>query len=295
MNEHLFNRKIGITIFRTVMGVLILKDFMSFYFNRRFLFSDEGIVSYELYLDIINYYNIDWLYIDFNKSVIIKVFCFSGIILSTSFMLGILTRISAILLFFLLFIFKIRAIYLLDGSDNVISVMIPFFIFIDSYSLIDSYERFSLNIKNKVQPYLNIASHYFVIAMMLQVCIIYFFASMHKLQGEYWREGSALYYILNNDDFSASFLNKILTESTLLIKFMTWFAIAFQFSFSFLVLFKKTKMKILLLGVLFHTGIFILMRIDNFSIMMLACYSIFLTDNEYAKLFKKVIPIKHAN
>ncbi|GAQ50155.1 hypothetical protein FPK15_contig00115-0003 [Flavobacterium psychrophilum] len=43
----------------------------------------------------------------------------------------------------------------------------------------------------------------------------------------------------------------------------------------------------LLIGVLFHLGIFFLMRIDNFSLVMLACYAIFLSDNEYKNINKK--------
>lgn len=290
-----FDRKIGVTIFRIIMGFLILKDFISYFFNRHFLFPTNGIVTYESYLDIIKYYDLSWLYINFNNENNIILFCVLGILFSTTFILGLCTRISSLFLFFLLFIFKIRALYLLDGSDNVISVMLPFFIFLDSYSLIDSYQNFTLRIKCKVQPYLNITSKWFSIAMMLQICIIYFFASLHKLQGEDWIEGSALYYVLNSDDFSASFLNSVITSSVILVKLFTWLTIAFQLSFPFLVIAKRTKYPILIIGVLFHMGIFILMRIDNFSVIMLACYSVFLTDGEYTKLFYKLKPARNEN
>ena len=123
--------------------------------------------------------------------------------------------------------------------------------------------------------------------MMLQICTIYFFASLHKLQGEVWIDGTALYYMLNSDDFSATSLNAILTSSLFLVKFFTWFTIVFQVSFPFLILFQKTKYFALVLGVFFHIGIFVLMRIDNFSLVMLACYAIFLSDNEYFNFSQK--------
>jgi hypothetical protein len=287
-----FNRKIGTTIFRIIMGFLILKDFIIYFFNRQFLFSNKGIISYETYLDIVEYYHLNWLYVDFNREINVFLFCALGILFSTTFILGIFTRISSIVLFFLLLIFKIRDIYLLDGADNVISVILPFFMFLDSYSFSVFYEEKTRPIKNKFQPYLIITSNWFSTAMMLQICIIYFFASLHKLQGTVWVDGTALYYILNSDDFSASSLNAIITSSIILVKFFTWFSIAFQLSFPFLVLLKKTKYLVLLLGVLFHIGIFILMRIDNFSLIMLACYTIFLTDNEYLNILHKLKPIK---
>ena len=70
-----FNRKSGVTIFRLIMGVLILKDFIIYFYNRRFLFSDKGIMSYKTYTDIVEYYHLDWLYIDFNKEGNVFIFC----------------------------------------------------------------------------------------------------------------------------------------------------------------------------------------------------------------------------
>ena len=287
-----FNRKIGVTIFRVIMGILILKDFIIYFFNRRFLFSNSGIMSYETYTDIVEYYHLDLLYLDFNREINIFLFFSLGILFSTTFILGIFTRISSIILFFLLLLFKIRNIYLLDGADNVISVVLPFFVFIDSYSFYDFYERKTRPIKNRFEPYLNITSYWFSIAMMLQIGIIYFFASLHKLQGEVWLDGTALYYILNSDDFSASSLNALLTSSLFLVKFFTWFTIVFQLTFPFLVFYRKTKYIALLLGIFFHIGIFVLMRIDNFSLIMLACYAVFLTDNEYFNLAQKFKLVK---
>lgn len=290
--NNIFNRKIGVTIFRVILGVLILKDFIIYFFNRRFLFSDKGIMSYGTYTDIVEYYHLDWLYVDFNKEINVFLFCTLGILFSTSFIFGIFTRISSIVLFFLLLLFKIRNIYLLDGADNVISVMLPFFIFLDSHSFSVFYERKTRPIKNRFEPYLNITSYWFSIAMMLQIGIIYFFASLHKLQGEVWIDGTALYYILNSDDFSASSLNAILTSSLFLVKFFTWFTIVFQLSFPFLILFRRTKYFALLLGIFFHIGIFVLMRIDNFSLIMSACYAVFLTDTVYLNLSQKLKLVK---
>jgi hypothetical protein len=294
MNK-IFDRKTGATILRVILGIIIFKDFINYYFSKDFLFGNKALVSYETYLDITKYYNLNWLYIDFNINENAKYFCLIGIFFSLLFTIGVFKKISTIIIFFLLFIFRIRDIFLIDGGDNVISVLLPFLLFVDSYSLIDKYEEMSKRLKSKFDPYLNIMSVIFSFAIIFQICIIYFFASIHKLNGEVWRNGTAIYYILNSDDFSASFLNAFLTKSVWFVNFSTWFTILFQFSFPFLVWIKKTKNIMLLIGVLFHIGIFFLMRIDNFSLVMLACYAMFLTDSEYKsltssinfKLFKK--------
>ncbi len=114
---------------------------------------------------------------------------------------------------------------------------------------------------NLAQPYIDIVSKIFSIAIMIQICIVYFFSSLHKLQGKLWTNGTALYYILNVDEFCASRLNKYITSSIYLVMFLTFSTILFQVSFPFLVWFKKTKIYILLIGVFFHLGIFVLMRV----------------------------------
>lgn len=291
------NRKIGVSILRVIIGTLVLKDFISFFFNKQYLFSAKGIVSYETYSDIVKHYNLNWLNINFNNEQNIIIFCIVGVFFSITFSIGIFKRISAILLFFLLFIFKIRNLYLLDGADNVISVLLPFFVFIDSYSLSNFYETKSNLIKTRLEPYLSMTSFSFTLAVMVQICIIYFFASIHKSQSKPWCDGTALYYILNSEDFSASYINSFITRSTFFVNFFTWFTIAFQFLFPFLVWFKKLKKPILFIGIIFHIGIFILMRIDNFSLIMIACYAVFFTNKEYLKtmILLKNLKTKYAN
>ncbi|GAQ50156.1 hypothetical protein FPK15_contig00115-0004 [Flavobacterium psychrophilum] len=124
------------------------------------------------------------MYIDFNNPDNTNIFCIIAIAFSLLFTLGVLKKLSTLLIFFLLFIFKIRVIYLIDGGDNVISVLLPFLFFTNSYSLIDKYEQFSQRIKSKYESYFNITSVLFSFAIMFQICIIYFFAALHKLSGQ---------------------------------------------------------------------------------------------------------------
>lgn len=276
------NRKIGVVILRVLIGFFLTKDFLSFFYNKRYLFDKLGIVSYETYQDIVDYYKLQLLNIDFTKDWNINLFLALGFILSITFTLGIIPRISALILFFMLLVFKFRNIYLLDGGDNIVTVLLPLYVFIDSKSLIESYNTLKNRYHISKNYYIIKSSQLFVFAIMFQICIIYFFAGLHKLQGEVWRDGTALYYILNTDDFCPySFLNTKLTALPFFVYGMTWFTVFFQLSFPFLVFIRKTRKTVLLLGILLHIGIFILMRIDNFSFLMIACYAIFFKDQEY--------------
>jgi len=131
---------------------------------------------------------------------------------------------------------------------------------------------------------INLFSKYFLMAIVVQLCIVYFFSGLHKLQGEVWRDGTALYYILNSDDFSPTAFNSFFTSFIWLVKLCSWTTIVFQLTFPIFVFIQKTKKWIILIGILLHIAIFFMMKIDNFSLLMISCYAIFFSDKQYKKL-----------
>ncbi|WP_060873141.1 HTTM domain-containing protein [Myroides odoratus] len=278
------HRTTGIILLRILIGLSLMKDFIAYYTHRNFIFDHNGIVSYETYQDIVQYYNLQLLHIDFNQPSHVFLFCLLGFLCSLTFTLGMLPRISAIVLFFLLFIFKFRNIYLLDGGDNIITALLPFFFFISSKSLCKPYTKIVEQIGIESSYYLKKLTAVAIFGIMIQICIVYFFAGLHKLQGKVWLDGTALYYILNTSDFSAYAVNDYITQCPILVYALTWSTIAFQLSFPIFVWFNSTRKIVLLIGILLHLGILVFMRIDNFSFIMLACYAVFFTDQEYDTL-----------
>lgn len=85
------------------------------------------------------------------------------------------------------------------------------------------------------------------------------------------------------DEFRATEWNIPLTENPYFVVLATYFTIFFELAFAFLVWFKRTKFFILLMGVLLDIGIWVFMRIDNFSWIMIGTYFLFITDTEYLK------------
>lgn len=278
------HRTTGIILLRILIGLSLMKDFITYYTHRNFIFDNNGIVSYETYQDIVQYYNLQLLNIDFNQPSHVFIFCLVGFLCSLTFTLGLFPRISAILLFFLLFIFKFRNIYLLDGGDNIITALLPFFFFISSKSLCKPYTKIVEKIGIESNYYLKKLTAVAIFGIMIQICIVYFFAGLHKLQGEVWLDGTALYYILNTSDFSAYAVNDYITQFPMLVYALTWSTIVFQLLFPIFVWFNSTRKIVLLIGILLHLGILVFMRIDNFSFIMLACYAVFFTDQEYDAL-----------
>lgn len=288
-----FRFTIGASILRIFIGLFLLKEFLIYYNNRGFLFPNGGIVSYNMYRDMLHSYGLDALYIDFNQPLYVSLFCWAGILFSLLFLLGALRILAACGLIFLLVIFKCRNLFLLDGGDNILLVILPFVGLIPSYPLIAFKSSFWNTIirpeKRKIMQ--TVLGQWGAWVIRMQILIVYLMAALHKLNSPVWTSGMAVYNILHSDDFNGSILNAYLTQNIVVSKILTWGTILFQISFVLLIWRRRTKYIALLLGILFHIGIFVTMRIDNFSLMMLVCYAIFIEDAEYKKFYNYCINV----
>ena len=123
---------------------------------------------------------------------------------------------------------------------------------------------------------------------MIQVCFVYLFTGLAKHEGELWRNGTAVYYTMRVKDFMATRWNIPLTENHYFVVLSTYFTMFLEMAFPFLIWFRKTKYYIMIGGIILHVGIWVFMRIDNFSWVMLATYFIFITNSEYLYAFEKI-------
>lgn len=116
-----------------------------------------------------------------------------------------------------------------------------------------------------------------LVAVAGQLFVVYVVAGLSKVQGELWRDGTAIYYPLHVDRFAPwPALSGLLTASGVLVAFATWFAVAVQLFFPFLLLRRWTRV-VGLLGVSgMHIGIGLFMGLPLFSLAMLAADMIFI-------------------
>lgn len=125
-----------------------------------------------------------------------------------------------------------------------------------------------------------------VLAIVVQVCIVYFVAGFMKIQGESWHNGTALFLISQVEWFSLPSTREAFTHpviatagaySTML--FQVWFPIA---------LFSRFKLAFVAVAMGFHLGIAVTMGLITFSIVMAGADLSLLTDDEYAALRQRV-------
>ncbi len=117
-----------------------------------------------------------------------------------------------------------------------------------------------------------------------QIALIYLNSGLWKLFGPMWREGSALHYALNLNAFRrfAHVLPPQLEWAATLGTYVTLF---WEIGFAFMVLHPKTRRVALVLGVLFHLGLFLTLELGPFSWVMIASYVAFVDPYRVSRWF----------
>lgn len=270
----------GLTIFRVIICLIVIKN-MCFYLPMADeLFGAHSIFPFESYVVLMDYYGLHHLTYPFNTLFFPQLYLLAVIVFATTYMLGVGGRIMGVLLYLSIIILKIRNGFILDGSDNVIQVTLPFLILADNLSYFRLFK-----IETTRNSFLNKVSSIPSYGLMIQICFVYFFTGLAKLQGELWLNGTAIYYTMRVSDFMATSWNIALTENHYFVVIGTYFTVLFEMAFPFLIWFRQSKFYIIFGGILLHVGIWIFMRIDNFSWVMITSYFVFITDKEYEAIW----------
>ena len=121
-----------------------------------------------------------------------------------------------------------------------------------------------------------------MLAIALQVSVLYSTAGLTKANGDLWHHGTAMYYISQVQWFSLPimrdmFKNPIITtmSSYVPVLYQLWFPVA---------MLSPLRRLWIGIGVLFHIGIAVFMGLVTFSTVMIALDLMFISDQEYARV-----------
>jgi hypothetical protein len=124
--------------------------------------------------------------------------------------------------------------------------------------------------------------------IQLQTSVVYVWTVWHKLKGEDWFDGTALYYATRLEamkNISIPFL----MDSMFFIKSLTWSTLIIELALGIFLWFKETRLIVMILGILFHLGIEFTMSIPFFEIIMICLILSFLPSE---KIREKVDQLK---
>ena len=117
-----------------------------------------------------------------------------------------------------------------------------------------------------------------------QVCVLYGATSLYKVQGNEWRDGTALHYVLHLDLFQPwPALAHLADQHPVILSAACYLTVLVQLALPF-VLFSRLKYAVLALLLGMHLGIAVLMGLPVLSGAMLVADAVFLPDRLLTRL-----------
>lgn len=127
--------------------------------------------------------------------------------------------------------------------------------------------------------------------LQLQLFTIYTYTGFEKLKGSTWWDGTALWTVLVNPQFTAFDL-VFLKQFPLFFAMATFITIIFEVYFGVMVSFRKTRLLWLGMGILFHLMIGVLLGLMSFGMVMVASYILFCYRSNLIQIMEKITPTK---
>lgn len=115
--------------------------------------------------------------------------------------------------------------------------------------------------------------------IQIQLSVVYIWTVWHKLKGDTWFDGTALYYatrLENMKNFSVPFLLNWMP----FLKVATWGTLVIELALGTLIWFKEFRKPLIVVGILFHVGIEYMMAIPYFEMIMILLLLLFITPEE---------------
>jgi len=188
--------------------------------------------------------------------------------------------ITDFLLWFLVINLHHRIYPALTGGDNLVNQFLFFNCFLSATFLIQTSWKSELKI-----CFHNIA----LVAIIIQVCLVYFLSALAKLSDTEWRGGSALIAISQIRHFSL--FSSPGSDKTLepVLIFLNYVVLFYQLLFPVLIWVKRIKKPLLILGILMHVYIAFVMGLVSFGFIMILAYVFFWPDKLWSGKFFRLL------
>lgn len=290
---------IGASLIRIALGFIILYNYAIHYSQREFLWSAFGLMGAAesdtgRFLETFSIYSLNSSLVYFN------VLYHVGIFIAVLFMIGFKGKILSFLNFIFVWSLMNENNIILDGGDNISRIVLLYLLFANTtaYYSVDKLIDKSKKMKTKKSlsstfSLRNVIHNLAILSVLTQVALLYLTSGLHKAMGELWQNGTALYYVLQVDEFSHPFFRELIHSSDVILVLGAYFTIVIQLAFPF-ALFNRFTKYIAMTGIIsMHLGIGIVMGLFSFSFIMIANQLLFLTDQEYFNMFQKFQNIKN--
>ncbi|MCX4644681.1 MULTISPECIES: HTTM domain-containing protein [unclassified Streptomyces] len=230
----------------------------------------------------------------------------AALVTSALFMLGWRTRAVSVLFAVVVTSFHARAIYMTDGGDTLILLMVLYLVVTacgrrwsldarrtrlrasavktDRLPLDQASGELRRHLRDARLTVITVLHNCGMLVIAAQVCFLYGSAGLYKVQGAAWGNGTALHYALNLDVFQPwPELSAMADEHDVLIAIACYLTVLLQVAFPF-VLFGRLKYPVLTMLLGMHLGIALFLGLPLFSGAMIVADAAFLPDRFYRYL-----------
>lgn len=206
----------SLALFRIGLAVVLLCDLYIRIQDLGAHYSDEGVLPRSVLINqVIDPWNLSIHLVNGSWQVQSLLFVLEGFF-AIALLIGFYTRLATVLSWFFLISLHSRNPLILQGGDSVLRLLLfwGMFLPLGSFWSIDWW----LNDK-KVPPQQVVSGA--TIALLLQICFIYWFSVILKTDATWRQDGTAVWYALTNEFFITS-AGKFLLQFPFLLKILTF-------------------------------------------------------------------------
>ncbi len=271
----------GLAAFRIVAGATILFQYLINQAERRFLYGPNCVYPFR------DGTSAAFPWLGWGRSYFWFEFVYhAGIVSAVLWLLGWRTRFVTPILYVLWRSLDDRNPLLADGGDNLVALLMFYACFADvsARGSLDARFRPRREPATLFDKCIGMLHNTALLAMLVQVCVLYAVAGLTKVQGTAWRDGTAIYYAFRTAEFSWPGFSELVYSSPIVVTILSYATVAVQISFPFCVtLNAHTRRVILLLAIGFHLGTGAFMGLVTFASFMIAADLLFIPDEDYQR------------
>ena len=186
---------------------------------------------------------------------------------------GLLSRVSSVVVFLCLASIHERNLYINHGGDTFLRVAAFFLMFAPAGAML-SLDRLILKRLGRAGEKVRPRSPWAQRMIQFELALLYSCAFWWKSMGETWVNGTALYYVSHLHEMRRFPVPHWLNEP-ILLKLGTWLTLALEFALGVLIWFKELRYPLLAMGVLFHLSLEYALNVPTFQWDVLAAYVLF--------------------
>lgn len=236
-----------LNVIRPLFGIFLTINLLELWPDRHLFFGAGGFLPDE----ILGTYAADsWTIGTFVPRSEFGVTCYFLVHFAAlaTLILGIFPRCSALVVFVLFTGTMNSNLLIFDGEDIMLKLFAFFLIFAPGPKEL---RKAGLPGQPGATPYPVWPLRLF----QFQMCLMFFACAIQKMKGEFWADGTAMYYVFRLYDYYRVPFPEFVTENLMMLKLMSWGVILFELAIPILIWFREIRLPCLILVIAFHLTI----------------------------------------